>query len=107
MVYFAIINLIITLGLVSYIYHLTQQHQQLNDFIGNELRTINDDLKTLKRSLNNHQNKTEAEIKDLDKLLNYNSNIIDINFKKIVKDLPITIRKVIGNIEFARPLDKR
>ncbi len=107
MVYFTIIHSIITLSLVGYVYYLTQQHQQLNNFIGTELRTVDNDLKTLKRSLNSHQNKTEAEIKDLDKLLNYNSSIIDTNFKKIVKDLPITIRKVIGNIEFARPLDSK
>ena len=107
MVYIEVIHLIITLSLVYYVYYLTQQHQQLNNFVGNELRTIDNDLKALKRNLNNHQNKTEVEIKDLDKLLKYNSSIIDINFKKIVKDLPITIRKVIGNIEFARPLDKK
>ena len=107
MVYFTVIHSIITLSLAGYVYYLTQQHQQLNDFIGNELRTIDNDLKVLRRNLNNHQNKTEAEIKDLDKLLNYNNNIMDINVKKIVKDLPITIRKVIVHIEFARPLDRK
>ena len=107
MVYFTIIHSIVTLSLVGYIYYLTQQHQQLNNFIGAELRVIDNDLKILKRNLNTHQNKTKAEIKDLDKLLEYNSSIIDVNFKKMIKDLPITIRKVIGNIEFARPLDKR
>lgn len=107
MVYFITVNLIITLGLVGYIYYLTKQQKHLTNFIGAELRTIDSNLKTLKKDLNTYQNKTETEIKDLDKLLEYNSSIIDINFKKIIKDLPITIRKVIGHIEFARPLDKR
>ena len=107
MVYFTIIHSAVTLGLVGYVYYLTKQQKQLTKFISTELDIINDNLEALVEDLNNHQSKTETEIKDLDKLLEYNSSIIDINFKKIVKDLPITIRKVIGHIEFARPLDKR
>jgi hypothetical protein len=107
MVYIEIIHSAVTLGLVGYIYYLTKQQKQLTDFTSTELDIIKDNLEALIEDLNNHKNKTETEIKDLDKLLEYNSSIIDINFKKIVKDLPITIRKVIGHIEFARPLDKR
>ena len=107
MVYIEVIHLIITFSLAGYIYHLTKQQKQLTNFISTELDVINDNLEALMENLNNHQVKTEAEIKDLDKLLEYNSSVIDTNFKKIVKDLPITIRKVIGHIEFARPLDKR
>jgi hypothetical protein len=107
MVYIEIIHLIITFSLVGYIYYLTKQQKQLTDFISTEIDIVNDSLKALMNDLNNYQVKTETKTKDLEKLIQYNHDTTNRKFENTIKNLPITIRKVIGRIEFARPLDKR
>ena len=107
MVYIEIIHLIITLSLVVYIYYLTKQQKQLTNFISTEIDTVNDSLEALMSDLNNYQIKTETKTRDLEKLVDYNHKATNRKFENIIKDLPITIRKVIGHIEFARPLDKK
>ena len=107
MVYIEIIHLIVTFGLAGYIYYLTKQQKQLTNFISTEIDIVNDSLEALMSDLNNYQIKTETKTRDLEKLVDYNYKATNKKFENIVKDLPITIRKVIGHIEFARPLDKR
>ena len=107
MVYIEIIHLIVTFGLAGYIYYLTKQQKQLTNFISTEIDIVNDSLEALMSDLNNYQIKTETKTRDLEKLVDYNCKATNRKFENMVKDLPITIRKVIGHIEFARPLDKR
>jgi hypothetical protein len=107
MVYIEIIHLIVTFSLVGYIYFLTKQQKQLTNFISTEIGIVNDSLEALMSDLNNYQIKNETKTKDLEKLVEYNHNSTNRRFERTIKDLPVTIRKVIGHIEFARPLDKR
>ena len=107
MVYFAIIHSIITLSLAGYIYYLTEQQKRLTNFINTELDIAKAGLDALMVNLNSHQIKTETKTRDLEKLIQYNHDTTNRKFEKIIKDLPITIRKVIGHIEFARPLDRK
>ena len=107
MVYIEIIHLIVTFGLAGYIYYLTKQQKQLTNFINTEINKVNDSLEVLMSDLNNYQIKTETKTRDLEKLIDYNHKATNRKFENTIKDLPITIRKVIGHIEFARPLDKK
>lgn len=106
MVYIEIIHLVVTFSLISYIYHLTKRQKQSINFTNTELDMIKDSLEALMEDLNNYQIKTETKTKDLKKLVEYNHNATNRRFERIIKDLPISIRKVIGHIEFARPLDR-
>jgi hypothetical protein len=107
MVYIEIIHLIITFSLAGYIYYLTKQQKRLTNFINTELDITKAGLDALMVNLNSHQIKTETKTRDIEKIINYNHNVINKKLDITIKDLPITIRKVIGYIEFARPLDKK
>ena len=107
MVYIEIIHLIVTLSLVGYIYYLTKKQKQFINIVNTEFNVVKDSLGALMDDLNNHQIKTETKTKELEKLIDYNHNTISRKYENMIKDLPITIRKVIGYIEFAQPLDKK
>jgi hypothetical protein len=107
MVYIEIIHPVITLSLVVYIYYLTKKQKQFINVTNTEFNIVKDSLEVLMCDLNNYQVKTETKTRDLEKLIDYNHKATNRKFENTIKDLPITIRKIIGHIEFARPLDKR
>ena len=54
----------------------------------------------------NYQVKCDRELSKLEKELEIKTKQLERSQTKLKKDLPTDIRKVIGHIEFARPLDK-
>ena len=54
-----------------------------------------------------YQVDTDRKINELEKQLEIKAKQLERNQTKLVKDLPTSIRKVIGHIEFARPLDNK
>ena len=100
------VSIALNLLALSLIYWLRKEQ-----IIDNELNTVETDhihqgMNAMMNDLNNYQVETDRKIAELEKQLEIKTKQLERSQTKLVKDLPKDIRKVIGHIEFARPLDK-
>ena len=98
----------IVLGVISLIliFWSIKQHQMNNDLHEIELNHMHQGMNALMDDFNNYQVETDRKIVELEKQLEIKTKQLERSQIKFKKDLPTDIRKVIGHIEFARPLDK-
>ena len=85
---------------------LRKQQQMDNGLHAAELEHTHQGMNALMNDFNNYQVETDRKITELEKQLEIKTKQLERSQTKLVKDLPKDIRKVIGHIEFARPLDK-
>ena len=84
------------------------KHHKMNDDLHEvELNHVHKGMNALMDDFNNYQVETDRKIAELEKQLEIKTKQLERSQTKLVKDLPKDIRKVIGHIEFARPLDKK
>ena len=95
--------MIIALGLI---YWLRKEQQMDNGLHAAELDHTHHGMNAMMNDFNNYQVETDRKITELEKQLEIKTKQLERSQTKLVKDLPKDIRKVIGHIEFARPLDK-
>ena len=93
---------VIALGLTFW---SIKQHQMNNDLHLVEIDHIHQGMNALMSDFNHYQVKTDRKITELEKQLEIKTKQLERNQTKLVKDLPKDIRKVIGHIEFAKPID--
>ena len=98
----------IVLGLVAIgLFIWLKKQQQISDGLHEaELDHTHHGMNAMMDDFNNYQVKTDRKIAELEKQLEIKTKQLERSQNKLVKDLPKDIRKVIGHIEFARPLDK-
>ena len=101
--YISIALNLIALGLI---YWLRKEQQMDNGLHAAEVDHIHQGMNALMNDFNNYQVETDRKITELEKQLEIKTKQLERSQNKLVKDLPKDIRKVIGHIEFARPLDK-
>ena len=95
---------LIALGLI---YWLRKEQQMDNGLHAAELDHTHHGMNALMNDFNNYQVETDRKIAELEKQLEIKAKQLERSQTKLVKDLPKDIRKVIGHIEFARPLDNK
>ena len=98
----------IVLGVVAIgLFIWLKKQQQISDGLhAAELDHTHHGMNEMMDDFNNYQVKTDRKIAELKKQLEIKTKQLERNQTKFKKDLPTDIRKVIGHIEFARPLDK-
>ena len=101
--YFSIALGLIALGLIFW---SVKQHQMNNDLHEVEINHTHRGMNAMMDDFNKYQVETDRKIAELEKQLEIKTKQLERSQTKLVKDLPKDIRKVIGHIEFARPLDK-
>jgi uncharacterized protein HemX len=94
---------LIALGLIFW---FRRDQQMSNDLHEAELNHTHQGMNAMMNDFNNYQVETDRKIAELEKQLEIKTKQLERSQTKLVKDLPKDIRKVIGHIEFARPLDK-
>ena len=102
----AIIGIILGVIALGLIYWLRKDQQMDNGLHAAEVDHIHQGMNALMNDINNYQVETDRKITELEKQLEIPTKQLERSQAKFKKDLPIDIRKVIGHIEFARPLDK-
>ena len=102
----AIIGIVLGVIALSLIYWLRKEQQMDNGLHAAELDHTHHGMNALMNDFNNYQVETDRKIAELEKQLEIKTKQLERSQTKLVKDLPKDIRKVIGHIEFARPLDK-
>ena len=98
----------ITLNLLALglIFWFRKEQQQHNEWFYGETEASEHGYRALMEDFTNYQVKCDRELSKLEKELEIKTKQLERSQTKLVKDLPKDIRKVIGHIEFARPLDK-
>ena len=102
--YISIALNLIALGLI---YWLRKEQQMDNGLHAAELDHTHHGMNAMMDDFNNYQVETDRKIAELEKQLEIKTKQLERSQTKLVKDLPKDIRKVIGHIEFARPLDNK
>ena len=95
---------LIALGLIFW---FRRDQQMSNDLHEAELNHTHQGMNAMMNDFNNYQVETDRKIAELEKQLEIKTKQLERSQTKLVKDLPKDIRKVIGHIEFARPLDNK
>ena len=102
----AIIGIVLGVVALGLIYWLRKQQQISDGLHAAELDHTHHGMNAMMNDFNNYQVKTNRKISELEKQLEIKTKQLERSQIKFKKDLPTDIRKVIGHIEFARPLDK-
>ena len=102
----AIIGIVLGVIALGLIYWLRKEQQMDNGLHAAELDHTHHGMNAMMDDFNKYQVETDRKIAELEKQLEIKTKQLERSQTKLVKDLPKDIRKVIGHIEFARPLDK-
>jgi len=94
---------LLALGLIFWF----KKEQQLNIIkIKTSMAKTDKSLIALQEEFTNYQVSTERKIAELEKQLEIKSKNIDRQIENVKKDLPSMIKKIIGHIEFAKPMNR-
>ena len=102
----AITGIVLGITAIGLFIWLRKQQQMDNGLHAAELDHTHHGMNAMMDDFNNYQVETDRKIAELEKQLEIKTKQLERSQTKLVKDLPKDIRKVIGHIEFARPLDK-
>ena len=102
----AITGIVLGVTAIGLFIWLRKQQQMDNGLHAAELDHTHHGMNAIMDDFNNYQVETDRKIAELEKQLEIKTKQLERSQTKLVKDLPKDIRKVIGHIEFARPLDK-
>ena len=105
-VYLALIGVVLGVIAIGLFIWLRKEQQMDNGLHAAELDHTHHGMNAMMDDFNNYQVETDRKIAELEKQLEIKTKQLERSQTKLVKDLPKDIRKVIGHIEFARPLDK-
>ena len=103
----AIIGIALGLVAIGLIFWFRKEQQQHNEWFYGETEASEHGYRALMEDFTNYQVETNRKIAELEKQLEIKTKQLERSQTKLVKDLPKDIRKVIGHIEFARPLDNK
>ena len=103
----AIIGIILGVTAIGLIFWFRKEYKEPIHFLEGEAEAIEHGYNALMKDFISYQVDTDRKINELEKQLEIKAKQLERNQTKLVKDLPTSIRKVIGHIEFARPLDNK
>ena len=103
----AIIGIVLGVVAIGLFIWLRKEQQMDNGLHAAELDHTHHGMNAMMDDFNNYQVKTDRKITELEKQLEIKTKQLERSQAKLKKDLPTDIRKVIGHIEFARPLDNK
>jgi uncharacterized protein HemX len=106
-VYLALIGVVLGIIAIGLFIWLRKQQQISDGLHAAELDHTHHGMNAMMDDFNNYQVKTDRKIAELEKQLEIKTKQLERSQAKLKKDLPTDIRKVIGHIEFARPLDNK
>ena len=103
----SIIGIILGVIAIGLFIWLRKDQQMSNDLHEAEINHTHKGMNALMNDFNNYQVKTDRKIAELEKQLVVKSKENERMIMRLTENLPTVIRKVVGHIEFAKPLDKK
>ena len=98
----AIIGIVLGVIALGLIYWLRKERQMDNDLHEAELNHTHHGMNAMMDDFNNYQVKTDRKIAELEKQLEIKTKQLERSQAKLRKELPSTIGRVVGQIEFAQ-----
>ena len=102
-----IIGIVIGLVAIGLFIWLKNEQEMTTDLTDSDVRSMENCYKALMEDFTNYQVDSERKIAELEKNIIIKTKEIDKNLVRLTKELPVIIRKVVGHIEFAKPLDNK
>ena len=102
----SIIGIVLGVIAIGLIFWFKKEQQTSIDFLEGEAGAIEHGFTALMKDFTNYQVETNRKIAELEKTLEIKSKNVDRQIDKIEKDLPSIIKKIIGHIEFAKPMNR-
>ena len=103
----SIIGIVLSLLAIGLFFWLKKEQQMNFNLHEGDIEAAKHAYNALMEDLNNFQIETDRKIAELEKRVIKNQQDQNRRVDKIEKDIPLIVRNVIGNIEFAKPLDKK
>jgi len=103
----SIIGIVLGVIAIGLFIWLKNDQKMSNDLHEGDLIAAKHAYEALMGDFNNYQIETDRKIAELEKQLKIKSKESERKIMKLTENLPVIIRKVVGHIEFARPLDKK
>ena len=103
----SIIGIILGVIAIGLFIWLRKDQQMSNDLHEAELNHTHKGMNALMNDFNNYQVETDRKIAELEKQLVVKSKENERRVMRLTENIPTVIRKVVGHIEFAKPLDKK
>ena len=101
----SIIGIVLGVIAIGLIFWFRKNQQKTNELVNIYFDNCETGMNAMMEDSNNYQVKTDRKIAELEKQLEIKTKQLERSQTKLVKDLPKDIRKVIGHIEFAKPID--
>ena len=98
----AIIGIVLGVIAIGLFIWLRKEQQMDNGLHAAELDHTHHGMNAMMDDFNNYQVKTDRKIAELEKQLEIKTKQLERNQAKLRKELPSTIGKVVGQIEFAQ-----
>ena len=98
----AIIGIVLGVIAIGLFIWLRKEQQMDNGLHAAEVDHIHQGMNALMNDINNYQVETDRKIAELEKQLEIKTNQLERNQAKLRKELPSTIGRVVGQIEFAQ-----
>ena len=98
----AITGIVLGIAALGLIYWLRKEQQMDNGLHAAEVDHIHQGMNALMNDINNYQVETDRKIAELEKQLEIKAKQLERSQDKLRKELPSTIGRVVGQIEFAQ-----
>ena len=103
----SIIGIVLSVIAIGLFIWLKNDQKMSNDLQEAELHHTHTGMNAIMNDFNNYQVETDRKIANLEKQLVVKSKENERMIIKLTENLPTIIRKVVGHIEFSKPLDKK
>ena len=97
-----IIGTVLSIGALGLIFWFRKEQQQHNEWFYGETEASEHGYRALMEDFTNYQVETNRKIAELEKQLEIKTKQLERNQAKLRKELPSTIGRVVGQIEFAQ-----
>ena len=101
-----IIGIVIGIVAIGLIFWFRRNQQKTNELVNTYFDNCETGMNAMMDNFNKYQIETDRKIAELEKRVIKNQQDQNRRVDKIEKDIPLIVRNVIGNIEFAKPLDR-
>jgi len=103
----SIIGIVLGVIAIGLFIWLKNDQKMSNALHEGDLEAAKHAFEALQEEFSHYQIDNERKIAELEKNIIIKTKEIDKNLVRLTKELPVIIRKVVGHIEFAKPLDKK
>ena len=104
-----IIGFILLLNLITlgWLFKSNKEQKLSNIMLEDDVISLREALLSLQNNFTNYQVEVQRDLDNVVKSSTKDTNSLDRKINRINSELPTKIRKVVGHIEFARPIDKK